>query len=1224
MADEIRQEMGFDASQALATIDKLNAGFQSLFQTLNAAPRSFDAFNQGAAKTVSALSKIQSQAKLTAAALASASSPKAGATNVGGAGSAQATQQAQALTTNLNQSATAANKAGAAVSQAGTQSANSLTKATRAGSGFAVSLETITRVIATQAIVRSISGVQRAIEDSFQSFIEFQNGLATIRTLLPQSFESLTQELTGLSNAFNVPLLDVVKAKYEIIQNGFDTAAESATILNAALKFSRITNADAAASADLVSSSLNAYSQSAGEADNITAKLVKTIDLGRISGSELVSAFGRVAPIGKEIGATTDELLAAFSSISIGGVRASEAATQIRATLTALLKPSEAMKESFARLGIETGDQAIQTFGFKGALDQLIGTTNGSTSAIAKLFPNIRALNGVLRTTGSGASVFEEHLKEIRNTSLEILNKKFELRIDSNAEKVTAELNKLKNFLTTEIGSELVNKAGQFIKLAGGADSIANAVKSFTPAIVALTAAMVLNATATSLVARAHKTLTAEVTKANIAARVLGGTLTVVSLAFAAFQTGKFIGGQFTAAFEEADKKARDELSQRTQFEAEQSAARLNIARLDVAERSQLLNKYVADSRKAYFKDVENAKTANESLISTNKETLHRIIEARDKFAQDLRRAATTADEAIVDSRKVSNDLIIKLSDAKFTRENKKLSEQAQLQNQRQRAEQVAALAKKQLLAADTVEEVAAARASAERAESWLDQALSTAKSLGSVQQIKAVEDQIEALTKRRIAQELKFQKIKKDQAATIREAAAKEEERVSKLKILAETFLEKSNAFDSSGKALPADKAKKNAEDAKKALKELKALAFDKSSAISIADIVSFDTLEHRMQQAVSKGEVTNLFSSDKTLDTLNDQIQGSIGRKTFIVDKLKLAGIDVSSLEDLSDVDAQQRATELISEQKETIEKMAGRVSEREKIESKIREHQEAQATSMDRPETTGERIARGLKRTAEIFTFDGFSDSKIPNNAEVAQQEQQLQTFRDKIKQGTNDPKVSSKFINDLGAQLNKFQSTASDSLAVRLAATAREFKDLQETFALRQQIAKLEKDGPSTQEAVDKAQNALNSATSDLAIKKQIEDALKRSKDETEAAKLKQTSWNDAAKVMVTATQTIATNLNNAANAMDRINGGGFEAPTLPATGGVPGVQSNGAVIASSAPRSVTANTPASAVSGGTNVNVTQNITSSDPKVIAQQLIPEINRAIRRSAVAIRTA
>ena len=91
-----------------------------------------------------------------------------------------------------------------------------------------------------------------------------------------------------------------------------------------------------------------------------------------------------------------EELQASFISLTIGGVKATEAATQLRGVMTGLLKPSEGMKGAFREIGVESGEAAIATWGFQGTLQKLISTTGGSASEIAKLFQNVRGLAGVL------------------------------------------------------------------------------------------------------------------------------------------------------------------------------------------------------------------------------------------------------------------------------------------------------------------------------------------------------------------------------------------------------------------------------------------------------------------------------------------------------------------------------------------------------------------------------------------------------------------------------------------------------------------------------------------------------------------------------------------------------------------------------------------------------------------------------------------------------------
>ena len=126
---------------------------------------------------------------------------------------------------------------------------------------------------------------------------------------------------------------------------------------------------------------------------------------------DLGSALGRTQTLGHALGVSMEELDASLISMTIGGLKATEAATQLRSLMTGLLKPSEAMQAAFKQLGVDSGEAAIAAFGFRGALQAVAETTDGSVAALSKLFPNIRALPGDLRLLREGAQQYEEALR---------------------------------------------------------------------------------------------------------------------------------------------------------------------------------------------------------------------------------------------------------------------------------------------------------------------------------------------------------------------------------------------------------------------------------------------------------------------------------------------------------------------------------------------------------------------------------------------------------------------------------------------------------------------------------------------------------------------------------------------------------------------------------------------------------------------------------------------
>jgi hypothetical protein len=87
------------------------------------------------------------------------------------------------------------------------------------------------------------------------------------------------------------------------------------------------------------------------------------------------------------------------------GTNASESATQLRAILMSLTKPTQQSEEALAEFGLSAeGLRAtIQEDGLWVALQQIKDAVGDNDEAMARIFPNIRALAGVLDLTGANA-----------------------------------------------------------------------------------------------------------------------------------------------------------------------------------------------------------------------------------------------------------------------------------------------------------------------------------------------------------------------------------------------------------------------------------------------------------------------------------------------------------------------------------------------------------------------------------------------------------------------------------------------------------------------------------------------------------------------------------------------------------------------------------------------------------------------------------------------------
>ena len=1099
MSDKIEQELGFDVSQSLEALQQLDAGFAKMNTNLQGSVRNFESFNASAGKTVAALIQITSRANEAADALNKLNSIKPPPTTPGGglpplpaqpAGGLTGSAAAAAMAQLLGQTATAANAAAPALNNAG-QAANNagsaFANASGRTSGFAISLETLSRVVGTQIIVRALSTLRQAIEGSFQGFIDFNRKIAEIQTISTDPLDSLAKSVRDLSDQFNAPILDVAAAKYQILSNGFENTADSTKVLTAALKFAKVGISDVASAADLISSALNAYGKSANEAETISAKLFKTVELGRVVGQELANSFGRVAPVAKEIGASESEILAAFSSITIGGVKASEAATQIRATLTGLLKPSKDTQEAFRKLGVETGEQLIQAKGFQGALQALIGTTDGSTTAIAKLFPNVRALNGVLRETGTGSTIFAEHLKEIQAASADLLNKKFEIRVQSNAEQVAADLNKLKNFFTVDLGKTLVDKTKGFTDLIGGVDTLITGFRALTPVVAAVVTGLVAYNVGMLTAAAGAKLLALANGQAATSATILGGAITGVVAVIAAQQLGQFIGESITRSIESARRASEEEASQALQFQRDQSAARIAIAEAETAEKARLIHEQVAEARKGTFDVVDDAKEKNKQILEDDKATFDKIIGAREKFANDLKKASIQADNDVTDSRKRANDLQGQLDDRRFNQQISQLNDFTKASRESSRAIQLANEAANKLANASKPEEKEAAQNEFQRAEAMAQEAISTAKSSGNrVAQINA-ERTLENILQRRINAERQFQAERQADAARLAKEAADEEKRITDLKETAKDFLAKTSFFDKKGELLPADQIQKNLADAKVLLAKFKQDAFGPNSKFKLEDLFSFDKLEARLNSAVTRGEVNQLFASDKALTDLFNQVQSVFKNRKILID----AAIDPSKLKGKNDADA---ANEVDAQVNALVEKVKAL-----RDASEVRRDAEATiaATVKQAKDTYAEQkgIMESVAEGAGVLLR-----SVVGAGGAAVDAKQKLNGLRQETQKLLDDPNASKEQIESLGQRLSAAAKNVPKTSQEDVNRASEEFNALVKVFEERQKIKDLDRTG-QTPKAEQDATKLLDAISSEAATRAAAAAAAAAEKDST---------------------------------------------------------------------------------------------------------------------------
>ena len=154
-----------------------------------------------------------------------------------------------------------------------------------------ISWETMTRVVVTQAIVRALSSIRNEVRRSMDDMSEFQKKVAEIQTIGGGS--STAGIIRGISDQFAIDLGDVGAAYYQTLSNQIPVD-QSKEFMEAAARFAKAGVTDLEAAVNLLSGTINAYGMDVSEADEITSKFFKTIELGRTTAKEMANDLGRV------------------------------------------------------------------------------------------------------------------------------------------------------------------------------------------------------------------------------------------------------------------------------------------------------------------------------------------------------------------------------------------------------------------------------------------------------------------------------------------------------------------------------------------------------------------------------------------------------------------------------------------------------------------------------------------------------------------------------------------------------------------------------------------------------------------------------------------------------------------------------------------------------------------------------------------------------------------
>lgn len=250
------------------------------------------------------------------------------------------------------------------------------------------------------------------------AFGKFEAGMANISTLVDTNVESIDAmgaSVLAISRRVPVAIGDLTEALATARGTGVSAADQFKVLENSARLGAAALGTTKEATA-MVIASLNAFSLTGKDAENVYNTIFQATAAGGASLSELAQGFGGVAGTVAAAGVHLDEYLAGVAALTTVGQPAAQVHTQLKAVIGGLLSESKVATAVFHRLGVKGFRELIEkSGGLVPALEKVRGVVKSSDKKLIEALGGLEAYNAVMSITGNQAGAFKSALESMRS-----------------------------------------------------------------------------------------------------------------------------------------------------------------------------------------------------------------------------------------------------------------------------------------------------------------------------------------------------------------------------------------------------------------------------------------------------------------------------------------------------------------------------------------------------------------------------------------------------------------------------------------------------------------------------------------------------------------------------------------------------------------------------------------------------------------------------------------
>lgn len=262
----------------------------------------------------------------------------------------------------------------------------------------------------------------------------FEQQMALVRNVARatgEEFTQLTAKARQLGRDLPITAAQAASAMYELASAGM-SAQEILESIDSVVAVSIGQNYGLAESAKLVVSTLRGFRLEASEATRVVDVFTNAANNSQLTMEKLSNSMTYVAPLGRALGFSLEEVTASMAVLSDTGMEASQIGTSLRRVLSSLADPTGAAAGEIEKMGIRIYDaignmrpladimQEFAAAGFNAQQSLRIFGDRGAVAALqlAVMSQSLREYEELLKETGTAQSQLAELMKtwvNIRN-----------------------------------------------------------------------------------------------------------------------------------------------------------------------------------------------------------------------------------------------------------------------------------------------------------------------------------------------------------------------------------------------------------------------------------------------------------------------------------------------------------------------------------------------------------------------------------------------------------------------------------------------------------------------------------------------------------------------------------------------------------------------------------------------------------------------------------------